>query len=310
MKIVFMGTPEFAVPSLKSLFEKGYEILAVITQPDKPKGRGEKLCISPIKKYALENKIKVLQPEKIRTEGFFNELAVLKPDLFVTCAFGRILTERILGIPPCGCINVHASLLPKFRGPAPIRWALIRDEMITGITTMLTDIGMDTGDILLSKKVVISDDMMYGQLHDIMAELGAKVLIETIERIENGTITRTRQDNDESTYAPAITKELAHIDWNQTSQDIFNLYRALDTCPGVYSYYMGKRLKVFGLSINSQCIKNKVPGTIIDVSKEGMLVETKNGSIKINELQFDSGKRMTVESYICGHSIAVGEILN
>lgn len=305
-----MGTPDFAVPCLKSLFEKGYEILAVITQPDKPKGRGEKLSNSPIKRYAIENKIKVLQPEKIRTEEFFEELKSLKPDLFVTCAYGRILPEKLLGIPPLGCINVHASLLPKFRGPAPIRWALIKDEKVTGITTMLTDIGMDTGDILLSDQVKISDSMMYIQLNDIMSNLGAKVLIETLEKIENGTLTRRGQDEDESSYAPAITKELAHVDWHETSRDIYNLYRAMDTYPGVYSYYMGKRLKIFGLSINNKYFKNIEPGTIVEVSKDGMLIATKNGSIKINELQSDSGKRMTVGCYVCGHNIVTGEILS
>ncbi len=305
-----MGTPEFAVPCLKSLYENGYEISAVVTQPDKPSGRGEKLSVSPVKKYAQDNKIKVLQPVKVKTDEFFNEINDIKPDVMVTCAYGKILDEKVLGIPRFGCINIHASLLPKLRGPAPMRWSIINGDDVSGITSMYTDAGMDTGDILLTEKVRMTNTMTYGQLHDIMSDLGSKVILKTLDALKNGTITRIKQNDGESSYAPAIKKEISHIDWNNKSQNIYNLYRGMSPSPGTYSYCEKKRIKVWAMEIQDEHFEGKIPGTIVDVSKNGILVATKDGTINITEIQVDSGKRMTVESYLCGHDIAVGEILD
>lgn len=309
MRIVFMGTPEFAVPSLDMLVNEGYEVAAVVTQSDKPKGRGNKLSAPPVKEYALKRNIKVLQPEKVKTPEFAAELESLKPDLLITVAYGKILPKVVLDIPPLGCINVHGSLLPKYRGAAPIQWSIINGENVTGITTMYTDIGMDTGDMLLKSGIKISDDMTAGELHDKLSILGAQVLKDTLKRLEEGTLERTPQVNEEASYSPMMQKDTGLINWTKSAKEIHNLIRGTNPWPGAYSYYAGERMRVWKTEVSDDSGMGKKPGTIYEVGKDGLIVSTGSGILKILEIQFDSGKRMTVEEYIRGHKIDLGEIL-
>ncbi|MDP4093853.1 MAG: methionyl-tRNA formyltransferase [Bacillota bacterium] len=314
MRIVFMGTPDFAVPSLDMLVKSGYEVVAVVTQPDKPKGRGNKLAAPPVKEYAVNAGIRVLQPVKVKTGEFPDELRKLSPDLFVTVAYGRILTQGVLDIPRLGCINVHGSLLPKYRGPTPIQWAVINGDRTTGITTMFTDVGLDTGDILLKHETEIGRCETVGQLHDRLAVIGAQVLKETLEQLEKGTLPRVPQPED-FTYAPMITKETGLIAWNKTSEEIYNLVRGTDPWPGAYTFYKGERMRVWKVSdpdikdYNNSKSGSNEPGKILSAAKDGIIVQTGDGTARILELQFDSGKRMGVGDYLVGHKIDTGEIL-
>ncbi len=308
MKVVFMGTPEFAVPCLKMLVDEGYEIGAVITQPDKPKGRGNKLALPPVKEYAQKVGLKVLQPERIKTPEFLEELKSIAPELLVTAAYGKMLPKGLLDLPVYGCINVHGSLLPAYRGAAPIHWAIINGEKVTGITTMFTDIGMDTGDMLLKKEVEIGDDMTVGELHDKMSEVGSEVLKETLERLKDGTLQRTPQDNAIATYAPIIKKDLGLLDWNKSSKEIHNLVRGTNPWPGAFTFYKSDRMRVWKTEYLKETYSQH-PGTIISISDEGMTVASGTGSIRIKELQFDSGKKMSPAQYAVGHSIDIGTVL-
>jgi methionyl-tRNA formyltransferase len=306
-----MGTPEFAVPSLEMLVNEGYEVVAVVTQPDKPKGRGNKLTASPVKEYALSKGIPVLQPEKIRTVEFYEQIKSLTPDLMVTAAYGKIIPKDVLELPKLGCINIHGSLLPKLRGAAPIYFAIINGESISGITTMFTDVGLDTGDILLKKEVIIDNDMTTGELHDKLSILGTETLKETLQKLEQGTLIRIPQNNDDATYAPIIRKEIGKIDWNNSSMDIHNLIRGTNPWPGAYTYYRNERMRVWKSKLtdcDNSCIASE-PGKICSVKKEGIIVSTGLGMLRIVELQFDSSRKMSVEEYIVGHRIDEGEIL-
>lgn len=308
MKIVFMGTPDFAVPSLDILVKNGYEVASVVTQPDKPKGRGNKLTPPPVKEYALNNNIPVLQPEKVKTGTFAQQLREIAPDLLVTVAYGRILPQEVLDIPPYGCVNVHGSLLPKYRGAAPIQWSVINGDSITGITTMYTDIGMDTGDMLLKREVEIGINETAGELHDKLSIIGAEVLLETLKELEKGTLVRIPQPADEATYVTMISKETGRIDWSKTMEQIHNLVRGTDPWPGAYTFYKGERMRVWKTEY-SNIEKASKPGEIIEVKKEGILVGTGKGNIMLKEIQFDSGKRLKVEQYLAGHLIDKGELL-
>ncbi|MDF2986797.1 MAG: methionyl-tRNA formyltransferase [Eubacterium sp.] len=309
MKIVFMGTPDFAVPSLEMLVNEGYEVAAAVTQPDKPKGRGNKLTAPPVKEFALKHGINVLQPEKIKTPEFIEQIRLLKPDLLITAAYGKILSKDLLEVPSRGCINVHGSLLPSYRGAAPINWAVINGEKKTGITTMFTDVGLDTGDMLLKKELEISADMTVGELHNKMAILGAEVLKETLFELKNGTLKRIPQEDAESTYAPMMNKELGLIDWNKTAQEVHNLVRGTDPWPGAYTFLNGNRMRVWKTSLTNDKNNGHTNGYIIKVSNEGILVKCSDENILIEEVQFDSSKRMSVRDYIRGHQIDAGEIL-
>jgi len=304
-----MGTPEFAVPCLDMLIKEGYDIAAVITQPDKPKGRGKKLAFSPVKEKALQHDIDVLQPVKIKTPEFTDKLRSLKPDLLVTAAYGQLLSKEILDIAPLGCINVHASLLPKYRGAAPIHWAIINGETVTGITTMYTDIGMDTGDMLLKRQIEIPDDMTAGELHDKLSELGAQVLKDTLQALKNGSLQRVPQSDSDATYAPMIKKDLGKIDWSGTSKNIHNLVRGINPWPGAFTYYQGERMRIWKTEVVDEVSEETRPGTICKVNKEGIIVSCGRGLLKIKEIQFDSCRKMSVEEYICGHDILEGELL-
>ncbi|MCX7711933.1 MAG: methionyl-tRNA formyltransferase [Clostridia bacterium] len=309
MRIIFMGTPEFAVPSLDMLVKEGYEVVAVVTQPDKPKGRGNKLAAPPVKEYALEHGIEVLQPVKVRTPEYAEQLRSFKPDLYVTCAYGRILTKEVLDIPPMGCINVHGSLLPKYRGAAPIQWSVINGEKVTGITSMYTDVGMDTGDMLLKKEISLPEDMTAGELHDVLKGVGAEVLKETLVKLKEGTLRRIPQDDSEATLAPIMNKDIGRIDWTRSAAEIHNLVRGTDPWPGAFTFYKGERMRVWKTKVMDKQKQDKKPGTILKVNKEGILTACNQGLIQILEIQFDSSKRMLVENYICGHAIDEGEVL-
>ncbi len=310
MRIVFMGTPDFAVPSLEMLVKEGYEVVAAVTQPDKPKGRGNKMAAPPVKEIALKHQIKVLQPEKIKTPEFIDQIKALKPDLLITAAYGKILTKELLEVPVYGCINVHGSLLPAYRGAAPINWAVIKGEKKTGITTMYTDVGIDTGDMLLKKELEIGPDMTVGELHDKMSVLGAEVLLETLTALKNGTLQRIPQEDSESSYAPMMNKELGHIDWNKSALDIHNLVRGTDPWPGAYTFLLGNRMRVWKTSLVPEKSNAEINnGKILKVDDEGILVKCPDGNLMIKEVQFDSSKRMSVCDYIRGHEINAGETL-
>ncbi len=329
-----MGTPEFAVPSLEMIINEGYKVEAVVTQPDKPKGRGRKLEAPPVKEIALKAGIEVLQPENIRTAEFRERMEAIGPDLIVTAAYGKILPKTILDIPPLGCINVHGSLLPRYRGAAPVHWAVINGEKVTGVTTMYMDVGMDTGDMLLKKEVEITDDMTAGELYEILARVGAEVLRETLVKIREGTLERVPQKEEEATYAPMLKKEDGLIDWTRDAVQVHNLVRGTNPWPGAYTFYKGDRLRVWKTrvvdcdynSTGADCadlgrngvdrsnadgiVSNgtgTVPGTILEKRTDGVIVACGKGALALMEIQFESGKRMGIES--CWHNFEVGRVL-
>jgi len=314
LKIVFMGTPEFALPSLDMLVREGHEIAAVVTQPDKPKGRGQKLCCPPVKEYADKNGIIVLQPYKVKTPDFIYSIKALEPDLLVTAAYGKILPLEILNIPKYGCINVHASLLPEYRGAAPINWAIINGELKTGVTTMLTDIGMDTGDILLKKEMNIPDDMIAGELHDKLAVFGAECLKETLAKLKDNTLYRIPQQHEKASYAPMLKKDVGLISWGKPSREIHNLVRGTNPWPVAYTFYKEKRVKIWKTQTelrleneNDACYDAYQPGTICKRDKDGIFVKCGEGFIKILELQFDGCRKLCSDE--CWHNFESGESL-
>lgn len=309
MRIVFMGTPDFAVPCLKVLIEQKHDIAAVVTQPDRAKGRGKKLAPPPVKVLAEEAGIPVYQPERIKTPEFTELLRSLKPDAIIVVAFGQILSKEILDIPPQGCINVHASLLPKYRGAAPINWCIINGEKVTGVTTMYMDVGLDTGDMIIKKETAIGDNETAGELHDRLMELGVQVLSETMELIAAGNAPRTPQDDAEATYAPIMTKALGRIDWSKPAEEIRNLIRGTYPWPGAFTTYNSKVFKVFSAELLDPGIISSKPGTIARVEKDRIVVDCGSGRLAITELQFENEKRMSVEAYLRGHEIETGAVL-
>lgn len=310
LKIVFMGTPDFAVPCLKKLHEK-YEVVAVITQPDRPKGRGQKVTASPVKVFALSVNLEVLQPEKIKTPEFEVTLKKFHPDLIVVVAFGQILSKAILAIPPLGCINVHASLLPNYRGAAPIHWSIIRGEKATGVTTIFMDVGLDTGDMILSESVDIAENMTTGELHDQLMVLGANLLLETVKQLESGVVSRMKQDDAKSSYAPLLNKTMGRIDWSLSAQKIHNLVRGLTPFPGAYCLFNHEKLKILQTSIYKlACNEAHSPhnlGQIIELTNRGFLVGTGDGILEIVEIQPASKRRMSGRDYVCGHGIELND---
>ena len=307
LKIVFMGTPDFAVPCLKTLNEN-YEVIAVITQPDRPKGRGQKLTPSPIKEYALEHNLTVLQPEKIKTSETEEQLKKLAPDLIVVVAFGQILSKAILDIPKLGCINVHASLLPKYRGAAPIHWSIINGETKTGITTMYMDVGLDTGDMILKEEVSISAKMNTGELHDTLMNIGAKTLLQTIKQIAEGSVVRNKQNDAKASYAPLLTKELERINWLLPAQEIYNLVRGLNPWPVAFSIFKGKKLKIWQTKVIDNVTIGEI-GTVLSLTETGFTVQTGKGILEIIELQPESKRKMTAKDFVCGNQISINDKL-
>lgn len=317
MKIVFMGTPDFSVPSLKKMIEK-FNVSAIVTQPDKPSGRGKKVSISPIKEVGLSNEIPIFQPEKIRTDSvIINKLKELKPDFIIVVAYGQILTKEILDIPRLGCICLHASLLPMYRGSAPINWCLINGETKTGNTTILMDTGIDTGDMLMRSEVEISESMTAGELYNLLKINGAELLEETINGIITGKICGVKQPNDGSSYVKMLNKQMAKINWNDSSTNIHNLirglsswpYKNINSWPTAYTYYKDIPFKIFkSKSLEANIIDP--PGYIIDANDEGIKVATKNGILIIEILQFPGGKPLEVKEFLKGNKIEKGIILS
>ena len=311
MKVVFMGTPDFAVESLKAIYNAKYEVLQVVTNPDKPQGRGMKLTASPVKQFALENGLKVYQPVKVKNnEEFIEELKKLNPDAIVVVAYGKILPKEILEIPKLGCINVHASLLPKYRGAAPIQWAIINGDKKTGVTTMYMDEGMDTGDIILKQEVDIRDDETTGELWGELSEIGGKLIVETLKGIEKGNAPRTKQSED-FTLAPMLSKEMAKINWAaQDALQIKNLVRGLNPIMGAYSLLNGKKIKFWKVEVatpeeitieNMNFLRN---GTVlISNPKDGLFIKTKSGILKVIEIQGENAKRMDIKDFLRGNKI-------
>ncbi|MDB3816946.1 methionyl-tRNA formyltransferase [Clostridioides difficile] len=308
MKIVFMGTPDIAVPCLQKIIDEKYEILGVVTQPDKPKGRGKKLGMSPVKELAIENNIPVYQPVKARDKEFIDKIKSLNPDVIVVVAFGQILPKEILEIPKLGCINVHVSLLPKYRGAAPINWVIINGEEKTGVTTMYMDEGLDTGDMILKTEVNLDENITAGELHDKMMNIGAETLKETLRLIEEGNASREVQNHEEFSYAPIMNKSLGNIDFSKSAREIHNLVRGVNPWPSAYTTYNDVIMKVWKTKVLDEKSTKDV-GTIIDVSKDGIKVSTIDNVLLIEEIQMPNKKRMLVGEYIKGNTIETGLVL-
>ena len=300
MNIVFMGTPQFAVSSLQKLHDNGHNIKLVITQPDKPFGRGKKIKKSEVKEKAEELGLEVFQPLKVKTEDSVNVIKNLNPDLIVVIAYGQLLSKEILDIPRFGCINVHASLLPKLRGAAPINWAIINGDVKSGVTTMLMDVGLDTGDMLLKEEVEITEDMTAGDLHDTLSEVGSNLLIETINKIEDQTIIKIKQDDSLSTYAPMLKKETSLINWNDSAKNVHNMVRGLNPDQVAYFVYDDKNVKVYKTTYSTDVCKYE-PGTVVKADKTGLHVATGDGTIVIKELQMPGKNKMSIEDYLRGN---------
>ncbi|NLK93794.1 MAG: methionyl-tRNA formyltransferase [Clostridiales bacterium] len=308
MKIIFMGTPDFAVPSLKALI-KEHDVVSVFTQPDRPKGRGKKVAFSPVKEVAIENSIQVFQPVKLKDDKeMIKKIKESEPDFIVVVAFGQILTKEVLDIPRYGCINLHGSILPMYRGAAPINWAIIKGEKVSGNTTMLMDEGLDTGDILLKDEVNIDEDMTAGELYDILKDRGSKLLLDTLDKFSKNEIKRTKQGS-ETFYAKMLDKNIALINWNNPVDEIFNLIRGLNPWPIAYTNYNGEKMKIYKSKVLERDSEN-TPGKIIEVSKEGIKVACLKGTLLIEEIQFPNGRPLRVGEYINGHEIKINEVLS
>lgn len=316
MNIIFMGTPDFAKDSLKAIYESNYNVKAVVTNPDRPKGRGMKMIAPPVKEYALEKNIDVYQPEKIKNNiEFIENLKNINPDVICVVAYGKILPKEILDIPKYGCINVHASLLPKYRGAAPIQWAILNGDKETGITTMYMDIGMDTGDMILQEKVKIGENETTGELWNRLSGIGGRMLVETLKQIETGTAPRIQQGED-FTMAPMISKEISKIDWNKSAEEIKNLIRGLNPIMGAYTIINDKKIKLWDArnlnegqliykypEIDLKGIKEIDNGSILySNSKKGLVFKAKGGFLDILEIQGENAKKMPICDFLRGYS--------
>lgn len=325
LNVLFMGTPDFAAESLKSLVEEKYNIVGVVTNPDRPKGRGMKMIASPVKEYALENGLEVYQPEKVKNNiEFIEKIKELNPDIICVVAYGKILPKEILQIPKYGCINVHASILPQYRGAAPIQWAVLNGDKQTGVTTMYMNVGMDTGDIILVEKTDIGEEETTGELWDRLSKMGGKLLVKTLKEIEAGTAPRQKQ-SDNFTMAPMLNKEMSKIDWqNKTAKEIHNLVRGLNPIMGAYTFLNGKKIKIWKTKVRTENelleifpeleeyffkVKDLMTGTIMFASdKKGLFVKANEGIIQIEEIQGENAKKMPVGDFLRGNEIMAGEI--
>lgn len=306
MKILFMGTPDFAVPCLDILVSNGFDVCGAVTQPDKPKGRGHKLTPPPVKEYAISKNISVYQPQTLKDGEFEKVLDELKPQLIAVVAYGKILPEYILDFPEYGCVNVHGSVLPKYRGAAPIQWAIINGDKTTGVTTQYMKMGVDTGDIIFTDETEILPDETYGELYTRLSQSGAKLLLKTVNAIKDGTAPRTEQDESEATHAPMLTKETGHIDWTKSADEVLSLIRGTNPWPMSYAMYGDEMMKVFGVKKGSGF--DAPPGKIRIVNKK-LEISCGKDSVVVDEIQFKGGKRMTVASYLNGHDIGENIIL-
>lgn len=308
MKVVFMGTPDFAVPVLEALI-KNHNVVAVVSQPDKPKGRGKKLQPTPVKAVAEANNIPVYQPERIKDDEFIDFLETIEADIYVVVAYGQLLSQRILDIPKYGCVNVHGSLLPKYRGAAPIQWSIINGEEKTGVTIMYMVRKCDAGDMILKREIEIAPEDTYETLHDKMAPVGAEALIDALNLIEKGEVKAEKQDNSLSCYASMITKDMGIIDWSKSSKEIKNKIRGFNPVPAAYTKYGDDVLKIFKADIVEGYENGEIGEILVVDKKHGFTVKTGDGAIMITEIQAKGGKRMNCADYMRGHQIEVGKIL-
>ena len=325
MRILFMGTPDFALESLKALYEAKYDIIGVVTNVDKPKGRGMKMVASPVKEYAIEKNLQVYQPVKVRNNpGFLEGVKKLNPDLICVVAYGKILPQELLDVPKYGCVNVHGSLLPEYRGAAPIQWAVLNGDKKTGVTTMFMNAGMDTGDMILKEEVEIGDDETTGELWDRLKMIGANLLIKTVKEIENGTATRTKQP-EEGTMAPMLSKEMAKIDWeNKNAKEIKNLVRGLNPIMGAYAFLDGKKIKLWKVQTLTENellekfqelaeykyhLDKMQAGTVLfSDDKKGLFIKANDGILQVLEIQGENSKRMAVGDFLRGNPVEAGKI--
>ena len=306
MRIVFMGTPDFAVASLKALCEGGYDVVGVFTQPDRPKGRGNKVVMTPVKEYAVSRGIPVFQPQHIRRDGL-PDLQHLAPDLCVTAAFGQILSQAVLDVPPLGTINVHASLLPRHRGSAPINWAILQGDKEAGVTTMMTARGIDNGDMLLRATTPIAPGETAGELTERLSVMGASLLLDTLKALENGTLTRIPQDESAMTYDPMLNKDMGVLDWTRPAAEIVNRIHGLNPWPGCTTPYEGQRLKLLRAEAADG---SGQPGEILTADpKAGLVIAAGEGAVRVTQMQAPGGKPMNPKDYLRGHPMAVGTVL-
>lgn len=321
MRIVFMGTPDFSVPALKALVKAGHQVIAVVTQPDKPKGRGKEVQMTPVKIQAMEYGIPVYQPAKVREASFVEVLKGLEADAYVVIAFGQILPKAVLELPKYGCINIHASLLPKYRGAAPIQWCVIDGERETGITTMMMDVGLDTGDMLEKAVIPIEEKETGGSLHDKLSMAGGDLILSTLKKLEEGTLVRTPQTDEGTCYAKMLTKSLGDIDWNQGAVSIERLIRGLNPWPSAYTMWNGKTIKIWAADVIAgreaaeflsesgvPAETGTAPGTVVCSDKRGLVVCTGGGLLSIRELQMEGKKRMDTPAFLRGYPIPAGDM--
>lgn len=308
MKVIFMGTPDFSVGTLEALIEAGHEVVLAVTQPDKPKGRGKEMQYTPVKECAMKHNIPVYQPKKVREAECVEELRKYHADIMVVIAFGQILPKEILEMTPYGCVNVHASLLPKYRGAAPIQWSIIDGETVTGVTTMQMDEGLDTGDMLLKTEVPIEEKETGGSLHDKLAEAGAKLCVETLKALEEKTVTPEKQGETPTAYAKMLDKQLGNIDWNKSAKEIERLIRGLTPWPSAYTDWNGKVMKIWEAEV-VEGMREEAPGTIVNVEKNSFSVQTGDGLLKIMGLQIPGKKRMDAGAFLRGYQIKEGTVL-
>ncbi len=308
MRIVFMGTPDFSVPALEALVKAGHDVIAVVTQPDKPKGRGKEVSMTPVKEKAVSLGIPVYQPVKARNPEFVSLLSELNPDAMVVAAFGQILPKSILDIPKYGCINIHASLLPKYRGASPIQHAVIDGEKESGITTMMMAEGLDTGDILDQESVTLDEQETGGSLHDKLSEIGGRLILTTLKKLEEGTAVRTPQDESKTCYVGMIKKTMGDIDWSMEAAAIERLIRGLNPWPSAYTSWNGKVLKIWAAEVLSKEYEG-ICGQVVETDKNSLIVKTGKGSLKLTELQLQGKKRMDTASFLRGYQVTAGTVL-
>ena len=310
MKIIFMGTPDFSVGTLEALVEAGHEVVLAVTQPDKPKGRGKEMQFTPVKECALAHNIPVYQPKKIRESECIEELKKYQADVCVVVAFGQILPKEILEMTPYGCINVHASLLPKYRGAAPIQWAVINGEKVSGVTTMQMNEGLDTGDMLLKVEIPLDEKETGGSLHDKLAEAGARLCVETLDALKAGTVTPEKQGDSPTAYAKMLDKHMGKIDWKMSAKEIERLIRGLNPWPSAYTRWNenDKGMKIWEAEV-AEGQTDKAAGTVVEVAKDGFFVQTGDGLLKITALQIPGKKRMDAAAFLRGYQMETGTVL-
>ncbi|RHV00768.1 methionyl-tRNA formyltransferase [Firmicutes bacterium OM07-11] len=309
MRIIFMGTPDFSVGTLEALVEAGHEVCLVVTQPDKPKGRGKEMQYTPVKEAALKHGIEVYQPRRIREAECVEKLRQYNADIMVVIAFGQIIPKEILEMVPYGCVNVHASLLPKYRGAAPIQWSIIDGEVVTGVTTMQMDEGLDTGDMLLKTEVPITAEETGESLHDKLGKAGAALCVETLAKLQEGSIIPEKQGESPTVYAKMLDKKLGNIDWTKSAVEIERLVRGLNSWPSAYTYWNKKVVKIWKASVTDENSNEQV-GTVVKVEKDGFYVQTGNGLLKVLELQIPGKKRMDAGAFLRGYTIEPGEVFH